>query len=76
MVRETDMVSEREMMREMRGDGDIWRKMETQRSTMSPASSGDVDRIRCAFDFQIMFRGFFFLFGAPLLMAEGASVLH
>ncbi len=76
MQKRYEMVKETEMEREMRGDEDIWRKMETQTSTMSPASLGDADRIRCAFDFQIMFRGFFFLFGAPLLMAEGASVLR
>jgi hypothetical protein len=48
---------------------------------MSPASSGDVDRIQCAFDIQIMFRGFFFLvrcsitngggcISAPLVLAD------
>jgi hypothetical protein len=42
--------------------------MKTQRSTMSPASLGDADRIK--------FSGFFFLYGAPLLLAEDASVLH
>jgi hypothetical protein len=69
MVREADT----EMAREMRGDNkDILRTMET-----FPASfMGDTDRIRCIFKFQIKFRGFFFLFGAPLLLAQGASVLH
>jgi hypothetical protein len=45
---------------------------------MSPASLGDADRIRCAFDFQIIlyFADFFSCAVAPLLMAEGASVLH
>jgi hypothetical protein len=32
--------------------------------------------IRCAFSFQIKFRGFSFLFGALLLMVQGASVRH
>jgi hypothetical protein len=56
-----EMVKEKEKEKEIRGDGDIRRKMKTQRSTMSPASLGGADRIQCAFDIQIMFRGFFFL---------------
>ncbi len=37
---------------------------------MPSASLGDTDRIRCAFIFQIKFRGFFFFFCWPLLMAH------
>ncbi len=44
--------------------------------SMPPASLGDTDWVRCSFNFQIMFRGFFFLFCAPVLMAQGASVCH
>jgi hypothetical protein len=43
---------------------------------MPPASIGDMGQIWCAFKFQIKFRGFKFLFCAPLLMAQGASLRH
>jgi hypothetical protein len=71
MVREREMVRETEMEREMRRDGDIRRKMKTQRSTMSPASLGDADRFRCAFCFQIIFCGFFFLVRCSITYGGG-----
>jgi hypothetical protein len=36
---------------------------------------GNADQTLCA-NIQILFRRFFFLFGPPLLLAQGASVLY
>jgi hypothetical protein len=79
MVRETEIVRKMETVREMRDTeisaGDI--EISTILAHRYPLRTLEAaDRIRCAFNFQIMFRRFFFLFGALLLMVQGVSVHH
>jgi hypothetical protein len=39
-------------------------------------SVGNADQAQCANNIKIIFRGFLFMFGPPLLLAQGASVRH